>query len=157
MQATWSAYLPLPSDSCCGVISVLYVLTIQVLNIVLSMVSDGHLIPGAPRWEITGDGWKSLRHGQPPRGAVQPLVDLSTWTLLPFSPIPSACSFSSSLHVPSSLSTVEHISTVPSLQLFKPGLLLSMNHRSLASFHLPKRKTPFSFRQTWWQLLAVDI
>lgn len=148
MQATWSACLPLSSDSCSGAISALYVLTIQVLNIVLSMVSDGHVISGTPKWEITGDRWKSLQHGQPPREASSHWLTFQHRHFLPFSPIPSTCSFSSSPHVPNSPSTMEHISTISSLQLFKPGLLLSMNYRSLASSHLPKRKTSFSLRLT---------
>lgn len=131
----------------------------QGLNIVLSVVSDGHIISGAPEWEITGDRWEitSTWVGNLLRRLSSHWLTFQHGHSLPFSSIPSSFSFSSSPHLPSSLPTGEHTSPIPFLQLFKARLLLSMNHRLLATFHLPKTKTIFSLRWTWWQLLATDI
>lgn len=120
----------------------------QGMNIVLSMdgIEWSHHLRGSGVRDNGGQRGNHFHMGNLLRTLSSHWLTFQHGHSLPFSSIPSSCSFSSSPRLHSLLSTGEHTSPIPSLQLFKASLLLSVNHRLLATFHLPKMKTIFSFR-----------
>lgn len=132
------------SDSCCGTLSLLCVLTIQVLDITLSFGSNDHIISRGSRARGYGGGMETISNGHSPMDTVQdcltPRCRCSPWPWLTL-PFSFMSSVPLSPHPPSSLSR-EHIPTIFPLQLCEHflGTWSPAEPGSQITFHLQPSK-----------------